>query len=102
VIVLDPPAFVKDRHKVKEGLMGYTKINEMALAHFAIRAAFWYPRLVRRTLPCLIFDICYPQSAGHTRRSLQVLETYTHGIDHPELVSFMEGEYLKCVFARVA
>src|SRR5690349_23170124 len=31
VIILDPPAFVKDRHKVKEGLMGYRKINEAAL-----------------------------------------------------------------------
>ena len=100
VIILDPPAFVKDRHKVKEGLMGYKKINEMALRILP-------PNGVLVSASCsahvTLSDFRYmlSESAGHTRRSLQVLETYTHGIDHPELVSFMEGEYLKCVFARV-
>ncbi|OGJ57914.1 hypothetical protein A2635_03015, partial [Candidatus Peribacteria bacterium RIFCSPHIGHO2_01_FULL_51_9] len=31
IIILDPPAFIKDRHKIKEGLSGYRKINEAAL-----------------------------------------------------------------------
>ncbi len=100
VIVLDPPAFVKDRHKVKEGLMGYKKINEMALRILPSNGV-----LVSASCSAHVtlsdFRYMLSESAGHTRRSLQVLETYTHGIDHPELVSFMEGEYLKCVFARV-
>jgi 23S rRNA (cytosine1962-C5)-methyltransferase len=98
VIVLDPPAFVKDRHKVKEGLMGYTKINEMALRILSSEGI-----LVSASCSAHVtlsdFRFMLSQSAGHTRRSLQVLETYTHGVDHPELVSFIEGEYLKCVFA---
>lgn len=101
VIILDPPAFVKDRHKVKEGLMGYKKINEMALRILSSSGV-----LVSASCSAHVtlsdFRYMLSESAGHTRRSLQVLETYTHGIDHPELVSFMEGEYLKCVFARVA
>jgi 23S rRNA (cytosine1962-C5)-methyltransferase len=101
VIILDPPAFVKDRHKVKEGLMGYKKINEMALRILPSSGV-----LVSASCSAHVtlsdFRYMLSESAGHTRRSLQVLETYTHGIDHPELVSFMEGEYLKCVFARVA
>ena len=100
VIILDPPAFVKDRHKVKEGLMGYKKINEMALRILPSNGV-----LVSASCSAHVtlsdFRYMLSESAGHTRRSLQVLETYTHGIDHPELVSFMEGEYLKCVFARV-
>jgi 23S rRNA (cytosine1962-C5)-methyltransferase len=99
VIVLDPPAFVKDRHKVKEGLMGYKKINEMALRILPSNGV-----LVSASCSAHVtlsdFRYMLSESAGHTRRSLQVLETFTHGIDHPELVSFMEGEYLKCVFAR--
>jgi hypothetical protein len=27
-----------------------------------------------------------------------LIETYTHGMDHPQLVPFIEGEYLKCFF----
>lgn len=100
VVVLDPPAFVKDRHKIKEGLMGYKKINEMALRVLSSDGI-----LVSASCSAHVtlsdFRYMLSESAGHTRRSLQVLETFTHGIDHPELVSFMEGEYLKCVFARV-
>jgi hypothetical protein len=29
-----------------------------------------------------------------------VLETYTHGIDHPQLVPFTEGTYLKCFIIK--
>jgi 23S rRNA (cytosine1962-C5)-methyltransferase len=98
VVILDPPAYVKDRHKVKEGLMGYKKINEMALRILASRGV-----LVSASCSAHVtlsdFRYMLSESAGHTRRTLQVLETYTHGIDHPELVSFTEGEYLKCLFA---
>lgn len=100
VIILDPPAFVKDRHKVKEGLLGYKKINEMALRVLS-------PEGILVSASCSAhvtlsdFRFMLSESAGRTRRSLQILETYTHGIDHPELVSFTEGEYLKCLFALV-
>jgi len=101
VIILDPPAFVKDRHKIKEGLMGYKKINEMAFR--ALPAGG-----ILVTCSCsahvsmLDFRHVLSEAAGRARRTVQILETYTHGIDHPELVAFTEGEYLKCVFARIA
>jgi len=100
VIILDPPAFVKDRHKVQEGLMGYKKINESALRLLPSGG-------ILLTCSCsahvTLSDFRYmlSESAGRARKTLQVLETYTHGIDHPELVAFTEGEYLKCIFAKV-
>lgn len=100
IIILDPPAFVKDRHKVKEGLMGYRKINEVALRLLS-------PGGVLVTASCSAhvslsdFRYMLSESAGRARQTVQVLETYTHGIDHPELAAFTEGEYLKCLFARV-
>jgi 23S rRNA (cytosine1962-C5)-methyltransferase len=100
VIILDPPAFVKDRHKVQEGLIGYKKINEAALRLLS-------PGGVLVTASCSAhvslsdFRYMLSESAGRARQTLQVLETYTHGIDHPELVAFTEGEYLKCLFAKV-
>lgn len=100
IIILDPPAFVKDRHKVAEGLVGYKKINEAALRILG-------PQGILVSASCsahvslLDFRHMLTESAGRARRTVQVLETYTHGIDHPELVSFTEGEYLKCLFAKV-
>ncbi|HSR89443.1 MAG TPA: class I SAM-dependent rRNA methyltransferase [Candidatus Udaeobacter sp.] len=100
IIILDPPAFVKDRHKVQEGLMGYKKINEAALRLLPSDGV-----LVSASCSAHVSlsDFCYmlSESAGRARQTLQVLETYTHGMDHPELVAFTEGEYLKCLFARV-
>ncbi|MFZ2190143.1 MAG: class I SAM-dependent rRNA methyltransferase [Candidatus Magasanikiibacteriota bacterium] len=100
VIILDPPAFVKDRKKIREGLLGYRRINEQALQILP-------PDGILVSASCSAhvslddFRFMLSESAGHTGRTLQILETYIHGIDHPELVAFMEGEYLKCVFGRV-
>lgn len=100
VIVLDPPAFVKDRRKIQEGLLGYKKINELAL-----RALPHDGILVTASCSTHItmqdFRYAVSESAGRAHKTLQIFETYTHGIDHPELVAFGEGEYLKCLFARV-
>jgi 23S rRNA (cytosine1962-C5)-methyltransferase len=100
VIILDPPAFVKDRHKIKEGLQGYRKINEMALHVLS-------PGGILVTCSCSAhvrledFRFMLSEAAARAERTVQVLEIFTHGIDHPELAAFTEGEYLKCVFAKV-
>lgn len=100
VIILDPPAFVKNRHKVHEGLQGYRKINEAALKVLP-------PNGILVTASCsqhvsmIDFRHMLSEAAGRAGRTVQIIETYTHGIDHPELAAFTEGEYLKCIFALV-
>jgi 23S rRNA (cytosine1962-C5)-methyltransferase len=97
VIILDPPAFIKDRKKKKEGMAGYRGINEGALRILV-------PDGILLTCSCsahLRFDeFRYILSEAGLRagRVLTFLETYTHGIDHLQLVPFLEGEYLKCFF----
>ena len=101
VIILDPPAFVKDRHKVKEGLQGYRKINEQALRILP-------PGGILVTCSCsahvTVTDFRYmlSEAAARAGRTVQILESYVHGIDHPELAAFTEGEYLKCFIAIVS
>lgn len=100
VIILDPPAFVKDRHKVREGLQGYRKINEMALRILP-------PGGILVTCSCSShvrledFRFMLSEAAARSGRTAQIIETYTHGIDHPELVAFTEGEYLKSLFCII-
>jgi len=100
VIILDPPAFVKDRHKIKEGLQGYRNINELALRLLPANGI-----LVTASCSAHVslsdFRYMLSEAAGRAGRTVQILETFTHGIDHPELVAFTKGEYLKCIFALV-
>jgi len=101
VIVLDPPAFVKDRRKIKEGLFGYRNINEAALKLLK-------PGGILVTCSCSAhvsltdFRYMLTEAGGRARKTVQILENFTHGIDHPELVAFTEGDYLKCIFAKVS
>ena len=100
VVILDPPAFVKDRHKVHEGLQGYKKINEAAMRLLPPNGIL-VSASCSQHVSMLDFRHMLSEAAGRAGRTVQILESYTHGIDHPELAAFTEGEYLKCVFAIV-
>lgn len=100
VIVLDPPAYVKDRHKIHEGLQGYRNINELALRILPENGIF-VSASCSAHVTLSDFRYMLSESAGRAGRALQILETFTHAPDHPELVAFTEGEYLKCLFAIV-
>ncbi len=98
-IVLDPPAFIKDRRKKHEGLAGYKSINEMALRRLV-------PGCILLTCSCSAhlslndFRFLLSEVGAKAHRSMAILEEHTHGIDHPQLVPFTEGEYLKAIFLR--
>lgn len=100
VIVLDPPAFIKDRHRIKEGLSGYKKINEAAMRVLPPDGIL-VSCSCSQHLNLRDFRFAISEAASHAGKSAQILETYLHGIDHPELISFLEGEYLKCFYLLV-
>ena len=97
LIILDPPAFIKDRRKKKEGLVGYRNINGMAL-NILPENGILVTCSCSAHLSLQDFRYLLVELGGRVRKSLQFLETYTHGIDHAELAPFIEGEYLKCFF----
>jgi 23S rRNA (cytosine1962-C5)-methyltransferase len=101
VVILDPPAFIKDRRKKKEGIAGYKSINEMAL-----RALSGKGILVTCSCSAHLaledFRYLLSEAGGKAHKTLSILESYTHGMDHPQLVPFPEGEYLKCFFLSVS
>lgn len=100
VIILDPPAFIKDRRKIKEGMRGYKGINETTM-----RAMSDNSILVSCSCSAHLkyedFRFLLSECGGRARKSLQFVEQFTHGIDHPVLVPFTEGEYLKTLFIKV-
>jgi 23S rRNA (cytosine1962-C5)-methyltransferase len=99
-VVLDPPAFIKDRRKKKEGIEGYKSINAMAMRALT-ESGILVTCSCSNHLSLEEFRFLLSEAGGKVRRSFKILETFTHGIDHPQSVPFTEGEYLKCLFLTV-
>lgn len=98
-IVLDPPAFVKDRRKKQEGIAGYKSINEMAMRLIA-KNGILVTCSCSNHLSLDDFRFLLSEAGGKAKRPFSILETYTHGTDHPQGISFTEGGYLKTLFLK--
>jgi 23S rRNA (cytosine1962-C5)-methyltransferase len=100
VIVLDPPAFAKNRASLKAAIRGYKEINLRALKLLS-------PGGVLVTCTCSyhvseeLFLEIVNQAAIDARRRVQVVEKRMQAADHPVLLGMPETYYLKCLIARV-
>jgi 23S rRNA (cytosine1962-C5)-methyltransferase len=100
VVILDPPAFVKDRRKVQEGLVGYRRINEAAL-RLLPSGGLLVTCSCSGHVSMVDFRHLVAECAARAGRTAQILEALTHGVDHPELAAYAEGAYLKTLFCAV-
>jgi 23S rRNA (cytosine1962-C5)-methyltransferase len=100
MVVLDPPKFARSRSSVDDALRAYHRINRVA-------CDLLEPGGILVTCSCsgsvsredfLQMLAGVSQRAG---RALQLLEIRGAAADHPVSASCLEGEYLKCVIARV-
>ena len=100
VIVLDPPAFAKNRASLKAAIRGYKEINLRALK-------LLHPGGVLVTCTCSyhvseeLFLEIVNQAALDAHRRVQVIEKRMQAADHPVLLGMPETYYLKCLIARV-
>jgi 23S rRNA (cytosine1962-C5)-methyltransferase len=99
LVVLDPPAFIKDRRKKEQGIVGYRTVNEGALRALAADGVL-VTCSCSAHLAVAEFRHMVAECGGRARRSFAVLETLLHGPDHPSLAAFPEGDYLKCLICR--
>lgn len=99
VIVLDPPAFIKSRKDLREGIHGYKKLNKMAMQVLEkdgiLISCSCSQLLTQETLKQLL-----SQSAHGMNRVLQILEQGQQGPDHPVHPAIPETQYLKALFTR--
>ena len=99
-IVLDPPAFAKNRASVNAAVRGYKEINLRAIK-------LLNPGGVLITCTCSyhmaenMFLGIIAEAGNDAHRKLQLIEKRTQASDHPILMSVPETYYLKCVIARV-
>lgn len=97
VVILDPPAFAKARGEVDRALGSYATLARAGLDVLTpggtLVAASCSSRVTADAFAAMVTDTA--RAAG---RPLHVLEQTGHALDHP--VTFAEGAYLKCIFAR--
>lgn len=98
-IVLDPPAFAKNKAAVRKALSGYKEINLRALkllvpGGFLITCSCSY-----NVGPELFVDVV-SAAAADAGAEVSIVETRPQGRDHPILMNVPETHYLKCLILR--
>lgn len=94
LIILDPPAFAKHRSALKNGLIGYRKLNAKAFEKIksgGILFTFSCSQVVTREM----FRLAVFTAAAQSNRKIRILHQLTQPADHPVDISHPEGEYLK-------
>lgn len=94
LIILDPPAFAKHRSALKNGLIGYRKLNAKAFEKIksgGILFTFSCSQVVTREM----FRLAVFTAAAQSGRKVRILHQLTQPADHPVDISHPEGEYLK-------
>ena len=99
-VILDPPAFVKSRAKVREALKGYKEINLRAMRLLEAGG-------VLVTCSCShhidqeLFREMLIDAAWSSGRQARLLEMRSQARDHPMLLAAKETQYLKCAILQI-
>lgn len=94
LIILDPPAFAKHRGAIKNGLIGYRKLNLKAFEKIksgGILFTFSCSQAITREM----FRMTVFTAAAKSGRKVRILYQLSQPADHPVDISHPEGEYLK-------
>ncbi len=101
IVVLDPPAFAKTQGARTQALKAYRRLNTLGMQ--VLR-----PGGILLTCSCSgvvgMDDLLGVLSSDSQRlhRTVQLLEAYTHGVDHPINLAMPETSYLKAIFCRIS
>lgn len=99
-IVLDPPAFAKNRASLKSAIRGYKEINLRALKLLNPGGTLITCTCSYHVSEDLFLDILSAATLD-SKRHVQIVEKRMQASDHPVLVGMPETYYLKCIIARV-
>lgn len=101
LIVLDPPAFCKNKQQVQQAARGYKDINLWALKRVATGGLLFTSSCSSYITPDLFQKIVFG-AAKDARRNVRIVAKTSHAPDHPINVYHPEGEYLKGILCEVS
>jgi len=98
-VVLDPPAFAKDRRSLPRAAAGYKEINLRALKILTPGGTLVTCSCSYHVSEDLLLDVV--RSAAHDARvTVTLVEKRMQAPDHPVLLDVPETAYLKCLILR--
>jgi 23S rRNA (cytosine1962-C5)-methyltransferase len=98
-IVLDPPAFAKNKAAVAKARSGYKEINLRALKLLAPGGTLVTCSCSYNINEAMFADVLR-EAAGDAQAPVTILEKRMQGRDHPVLLAVPETYYLKCFILR--
>ena len=100
LVVLDPPAFAKNKESIPAARRGYKEVNLRAMQ--VLRpGGILFTSSCSYHLSESMFEEIVLDAANDAGRRVQVLERRGAGRDHPVLLGVPETRYLKCLVARL-
>jgi 23S rRNA (cytosine1962-C5)-methyltransferase len=99
-IVLDPPAFAKNKAARDASLRGYKEINLRAM-QLLTPGGYLISSSCSHHIDEEHFEAMLQSAAADARREVQIIERRGAGRDHPVLLALRETRYLKCYVLRV-
>jgi 23S rRNA (cytosine1962-C5)-methyltransferase len=100
LVVLDPPAFAKNRRNVDAAASGYKEINLRALRLLGAGGILVTCSCSHHVSEAMLLEVLAEASLD-SGRTLRVLERRTQSQDHPILLTVPETHYLKCLICEV-
>ena len=100
LIILDPPAFAKHRGAIKNGLIGYRRLNTRAFEKIkpgGILFTFSCSQAITREM----FRLAVFSASVKAGRRVRILHQLSQPADHPIDIAHPEGEYLKGLVLEV-
>lgn len=99
-IILDPPAFTKSSHTVKNAYFGYKEINKKALKLLP-RGGYFATCSCSHFMKNELFISMLKEAASEASVSLRQIECRQQSCDHPILWNVPETDYLKFYIFQV-
>lgn len=100
VVILDPPAFTKNKDSIPGAIRGYKEINLRAMRLLNPGGLLVSSSCSHHISPAMFTDII-ADAAADTRRRIRMFEMRGASPDHPVLPASPETDYLKCFLAEV-
>ncbi len=100
LVILDPPAFCKNKNQIKDAARGYKDINLFAMKRI-VPGGLLFTSSCSSYIEAELFQKIVFGAAKDAKRKVQILKKTFHPIDHPVNIYHPEGEYLKAMLCRV-
>lgn len=100
LVIADPPSFAPSESVRRKALRSYVQLHRAALGVLA-PGGYYLAASCSSHVDRAAFDETLHEAALKARSILQVLARWSAPPDHPRLVSFPEGDYLKVTLCRV-